>query len=154
MYFLMEANLAVFCSLLRSMHTVSPSIALCAIVEIHNSYKNLSKCNSTLHPLANFDFMHVPPWCHTSNDSGTNSAQPNLDEAWEIAERGPMPLFMADTHLYRAGLFHQIQPYPWQSAAQDLQEARRLIEKHGYLRRLPFLQVVEEAITPRMAGHP
>ena len=29
----------------------------------------------------------------------------DLDEAWEIAERGPMPLFLADIHLYRARLF-------------------------------------------------
>jgi tetratricopeptide (TPR) repeat protein len=33
------------------------------------------------------------------------SAQDDLDEAWEIAERGPMKLFMADIHLYRARLF-------------------------------------------------
>ena len=32
-------------------------------------------------------------------------AQEDLDEAWEIAERGPMKLFMADIHLYRARLF-------------------------------------------------
>ena len=31
--------------------------------------------------------------------------QSDLDEAWEIAERGPMPLFLADIHLYRARLF-------------------------------------------------
>ena len=31
--------------------------------------------------------------------------QPDLDEAWEIAERGPMPWFLADIHLSRARLF-------------------------------------------------
>ncbi|MCY2924037.1 MAG: toll/interleukin-1 receptor domain-containing protein, partial [Planctomycetota bacterium] len=32
-------------------------------------------------------------------------ARADLDEAWEIAERGPMPLHMADVLLYRARLF-------------------------------------------------
>lgn len=31
--------------------------------------------------------------------------QEDLDEAWEIAERGPVKLFLADIHLYRARLF-------------------------------------------------
>ncbi len=37
--------------------------------------------------------------------TGPDSAQEDLDEAWEIAERGPMKLLMADIHLYRARLF-------------------------------------------------
>ncbi|HKV10226.1 MAG TPA: ATP-binding protein [Thermoanaerobaculia bacterium] len=53
-------------------------------------------------------------------------AQEDLDEAWEIAERGPMPLFQADIQFYRARLFHD---------RVALEEARRLIEKHGYHRR-------------------
>ena len=82
----------------------------------------------------------------TGHHSGPDSAQTDLDEAWEIAERGPMPLFMADIHLYRAGLFHHLTHYPWQSAAQDAQEARRLIEKHGYLGRMGQLEALEQAI--------
>jgi tetratricopeptide (TPR) repeat protein len=50
----------------------------------------------------------------------------DLDEAWEIADRGPMPLFQADIQLYRARLFRD---------RGALAEARRLIEKHGYHRR-------------------
>jgi len=42
--------------------------------------------------------------------AGPESAQSDLDEAWEIAERGPMRLFMADIHLYRARLFHAVKP--------------------------------------------
>ena len=83
---------------------------------------------------------------HTRHHTGPASAQTDLDEAWEIAERGPMPRFMADIHLYRAALFHPITPYPWQSAAFDLAEARRLIETHGYLRRMPFVAVVEQVL--------
>lgn len=57
-----------------------------------------------------------------------------------------MPLLMADIHLYRAGLFYHIQPYPWHSPKVDAKAARQLIEKHDYLRRLPHLQVVEQAL--------
>ncbi len=81
------------------------------------------------------------------------SAQRDLDEAWEIAERGPMPLFLADVHFYRARLFHAATPYPWATAADgrargpldDLAEARRLIEKHGYWRRKEELEDAEAA---------
>jgi hypothetical protein len=41
----------------------------------------------------------------TGARTGPESAQSDLDEAWEIAERGPMPLFLADIHLHRARLF-------------------------------------------------
>ncbi len=55
------------------------------------------------------------------------AARADLDEAREIAARGPMPLFLADVALYRARLFGD---------RAALVEARRLIEKHGYGRRL------------------
>jgi hypothetical protein len=78
-----------------------------------------------------------------------DSAQSDLDEAWGIAERGPMPLFMADIHLHRARLFglSKDRPanYPWASPQDDLAEARRLIEKHGYGRRKEELEDAEAA---------
>lgn len=83
---------------------------------------------------------------------GPESAQSDLDEAWEIAERGPMPLHMADIHLYRARLFGRkkdeggMMNYPWESPEKDLAEARRLIEKHGYWRRKEELEDAEAAI--------
>jgi hypothetical protein len=40
----------------------------------------------------------------TSARTGPESAQSDLNEAWEIAERDPMPLFLADIHLHRARL--------------------------------------------------
>jgi tetratricopeptide (TPR) repeat protein len=87
--------------------------------------------------------------------TGADSAQSDLDEAWEIAERGPMPLFLADIHLYRARLFFREPNYPWQSAQYDLSEARRLIEKHGYGRRKEELEDAESAILGRPAPtHP
>jgi hypothetical protein len=48
-------------------------------------------------------------------------------------------------------LFHHITPYPWQSPAFDLQTARRLIEKHGYLRRMGDLEAVDAAIGSKRA---
>lgn len=86
--------------------------------------------------------------------TGPDSAQSDLDEAWAIAERGPMPLFQADIHLHRARLFMRDAHYPWnknddgtaRGPTDDLREARRLIEKHGYWRRKEELEDAEEAI--------
>ncbi len=97
----------------------------------------------------------------TDARTGPDSAQADLDEAWEIAERGPMRLHLADIHLHRARLFGRReqgsgirgqeagdrgQAYPWESPQHDLAEARRLIEKHGYLRRLGELEDAERAL--------
>jgi hypothetical protein len=72
--------------------------------------------------------------------SGPDSAQTDLDEAWEIAERQPMRLHMADIHLYRARLFFREADYPWESAQADLAAARKLIEACGYGRRKQELE--------------
>ncbi len=37
----------------------------------------------------------------------------DLDEAWLLAERAAMPLFLADIHLHRVRLFCGVRPYPW-----------------------------------------
>jgi hypothetical protein len=85
---------------------------------------------------------------------GRESAQEDLDEAWEIAERGPMRLFMAEIHLYRARLFHAVKPYPWnkfedgsegRGPKDDLADARKLIQRCGYWRRKEELEDAEEA---------
>lgn len=94
--------------------------------------------------------------------TGPDSAQEDLDEAWEIAERGPMRLFMADIHLYRARLFGPVSgqsndeggiEYPWnknddgseRAPKDDLAAARKLIEQCGYWRRKEELEDAEEA---------
>lgn len=80
------------------------------------------------------------------NRTGSGSAQSDLDEAWEIAERGSMKLHMADVLLYRARLFggrkaeggagsEEGEKYPWGSAAADLAAAGTLINTCGYHRR-------------------
>ncbi len=91
-------------------------------------------------------------WLHTLKNH-LDAAQADLDEALEIAERGPMPLHMADIYLHRARLFFRVTPYPWhdpdctpRSAKDDLAEARRLIEKHGYWRRKEELEDAEQVI--------
>ncbi len=64
------------------------------------------------------------------------SAREALDQAQEIAERGPMPLYLADIHLHRARLFRD---------RAELAKARELIEKHGYGRRTEELEDAEAA---------
>jgi hypothetical protein len=78
--------------------------------------------------------------------TGPESAQEDSDEAWEIAERGPMKLHMADIHLHRARLFFREADYPWESPQHDLAEARRLIKECGYHRRDEELEDAEAAI--------
>lgn len=73
-------------------------------------------------------------------------AQADLDEAWDIAERGPMRLHMADIHLYRARLFFREKHYPWKSAQDDLAAAEKLINECGYHRRDKELADAKRAI--------
>ncbi|MBT8420801.1 MAG: hypothetical protein KJO08_08080, partial [Gammaproteobacteria bacterium] len=56
----------------------------------------------------------------------------DLDEAREIAKRGPMPLFQADILLTRARLFFSADR---EQAKRDLDAAHRLIKEHHYHRR-------------------
>ena len=89
----------------------------------------------------------------TGTRTGPESAQSDLDEAWEIAERGPMPLFLADIHLYRARLFFREAKYPWdkhpdgtpRGPKDDLAAARVIIERCGYWRRKEELDDAEAA---------
>jgi hypothetical protein len=59
-----------------------------------------------------------------------------LNEAQAIAERGPMPLYLADIHLHRARLFRQ---------KAELAKASVLIEKHSYWRRMGELEDAQAA---------
>ena len=69
-------------------------------------------------------------------DGDVPGAHADLDEAWQIAERGPMKLFMADIHLHRARLFRY---------KSELANARALIEECGYWRRKEELEDAEAA---------
>jgi hypothetical protein len=75
-----------------------------------------------------------------------------LAEAQQIAERGPMPLFLADVHLHRARLAGSVKDegrrkkdYPGIDPKAELAKARALIEKHGYGRRREELADAEAA---------
>lgn len=78
----------------------------------------------------------------------SKSAKCDLDEAWEIAERGPMKLFLADIHLHRARLFFREKEYPkaWISPQADLAAAEKLINDCGYHRRDKELADAKKAI--------
>ena len=82
----------------------------------------------------------------TGARTGSESAQSDLDEAWEIAARGPMKLFLADIHLYRARLFFREPSYPWKSPQDDLAAAEKLINDCGYHRRDEELADAKQAI--------
>ncbi len=59
-----------------------------------------------------------------------------LTEAQQIAERGPMPLFLADVHLHRARMFRD---------KGELSKAAKLIRDLGYGRRTDELADAEDA---------
>ena len=69
-------------------------------------------------------------------EKDADGVRADLDEAFEIAERGPMPLYMADIHLDRARLFRD---------TAELKKARAMIEQCGYGRRNEELEAAEEA---------
>jgi ATP/maltotriose-dependent transcriptional regulator MalT len=64
------------------------------------------------------------------------AARTYLDQAQEIAARGPMPLYLADVHLHRARLFRD---------RGELAKAARLIRDLGYGRRYDELADAEAA---------
>jgi hypothetical protein len=65
-----------------------------------------------------------------------DAARVRLDEAQQIAERGPMLLYLADIRLHRARLFHD---------RAELASAARLIRDLGYGRRYDELADAEAA---------
>lgn len=84
-------------------------------------------------------------WYGALNGNLINSSD-NLNEAWDIAERGPMRLHMANIHLYRARLFFREKHYPWKSPKDDLEAAEKLIQECGYHRRDEELADAKRAI--------
>ena len=78
------------------------------------------------------------------------SAIRDLNEAWQIARRSDMRLYLTDIHLYRARLFYSSDPYPWddgsRSPEDDLEAARTLIQECNYLRRQEELNVTDAVV--------
>ena len=73
---------------------------------------------------------------HATLGVDPDEARRLLGEAQQIAERGPMPLHLADVRLHRARLFRD---------RSALVEARTLIDRHGYGRRRDELADAEAA---------
>jgi hypothetical protein len=73
-------------------------------------------------------------------------ARADLNEAQQIAERGPVPLHPADIHRHRACLFFREKSHPWKSPQVDLAAAEKLIRGCGCHRRDPELADAELAI--------
>lgn len=88
---------------------------------------------------------------HYQLTSNSQAAEESLAEAQHIAERGPMPLYLADVHLHRARLVGILPPnqraehWPGVDPKDELAKARALIEKHGYWRRREELADAEAA---------
>ncbi len=130
---------------------------------IRNPQSAIDSAVSSLHRAGQQNYLPLGlltrAWLQSlsSARTGPESAQSDLDEAWEIAERGPMKLHMADIHLYRARLFgmrsaeggrrnEETEPYPWDSAAADLAAAEKLINECGYGRRKEELEDAKRAL--------
>ncbi len=101
---------------------------------------------------------HVPKalltaaqWHALIGDAAT--AERFLAEAQQIAERGPMPLYLADVHLHRARIVGRLNPadraihFPNIDPKDELAKAKALIEKHEYGRRTEELADAEQAAT-------
>ena len=75
------------------------------------------------------------------------SAEADLDEAEEIAERGHMLLHLADVHLERTRLYLAYSEDV--RARERLTEASELVERCGYGRRRPEVELLEDALPER-----
>jgi tetratricopeptide (TPR) repeat protein len=71
--------------------------------------------------------------------ANAEAAESVINKAWEIANRGPMPLFLVDILITRIRVFgmgdRPSARYPWLSLQADITDARRLIAAHRYQRR-------------------
>ncbi|HVE71994.1 MAG TPA: hypothetical protein VNI54_11545 [Thermoanaerobaculia bacterium] len=72
------------------------------------------------------------------------AARADLDEVQMFAERGPMRLYLADVHLYRARLFFREN---LDAAREELKKARALIERCSYHRRDDEVRDAENVIS-------
>jgi len=116
---------------------------------IRAAYRNLETSVSNFHRSGIRQFIPAGllsrSWLRVL-EGDTDGSRSDLDEAWDIAERGPMRLHMADIHLYRARLFFREKHYPWKSPQDDLAAAEKLINDCDYHRRDQELADAKKAI--------
>ena len=117
-----------------------------ALLEAHtipDASRHLPDCATALAKLREANALHMLPLAlltaafHAGALLGqAEEARRYLAEAQQIAERGPMPLHLADVHLHRARLFRD---------TAELTKAARLIRELGYGRRSEELADAEDA---------
>ncbi|MEE8584993.1 MAG: tetratricopeptide repeat protein [Acidobacteriota bacterium] len=88
--------------------------------------------------------LHRVQFQHSGDEAFAQRSQQDLDEAAQIASRGPMPLFQADIQREQSRL-HHAQGHLDQ-ASKSLSKARELIQKHGYHRRDAELEGMEKEL--------
>ncbi len=160
----------------QTLEWVTPQNWLLDIALDHLTLARVALYRALLEPVhpASFDLRHVTAALDGLRKAGTLHELPRalltaalhahlrgdaaaasraLAEAQQIAERGPMPLYLADVHLHRARLVGSLKDegrrkkdYPGIDPKAELAKARALIEKHGYGRRLEELADAEEAL--------
>lgn len=142
---LTRARVALYGAILSDVDFANPEEYLRTIAALHDVVERFRRA-ATAHYVPGA--LLTRAWFRflTRVRTGDGSAQEDLDEAWEIAERGPMRLHMADIHLYRSRLFFREKEYPWESPEADLKAARKLIEQCGYWRRKEELEDAERVI--------
>ena len=85
--------------------------------------------------------LHRFQFQQSGDESFAQQSKQDLDEAAQIASRGPTPLFQADIYLEQSRLHHAQGNLD--QARQSLSKARELIQKHGYHRRDAELEAME-----------
>jgi tetratricopeptide (TPR) repeat protein len=117
------------------LHTRAPTATL--TLTLAHAREHLELAVETLRKAGAQEFLAkgllTRAWLHHL-DNHPDLAHADLDEAYSIAERGPMPLIQADIHLHRARLFHD---------HTALTAAATLIHDHGYRRRIPELEAAQ-----------
>ncbi len=106
-----------------------PALALPHVADAVNGLRNAGQVDylpKGLLTAALYHFVRSDP----------KAARAHLDQAQEIAERGPMPLNLADVHLHRARLFRD---------KVELAKAAKLIRDLGYGRYYDELADAEAA---------
>lgn len=108
-----------------------------------------SRVEPAVHGLRQAGIMDFLPRAHLTRawlrvlQGAPTAARADLDEVQQLAERGPMRLFLADVHLHRARLFFRENR---DEAREELNKARALIERCGYHRRDEELRDAEAVI--------
>jgi tetratricopeptide (TPR) repeat protein len=133
------ARAALYRAILKAKNTTFPASLPPTLAAAVNGLRQAGQQDDLPNALLTAALAH-----HVAGDA--ESASRDLNEALQIAQRGPMPLYLADVHLHRARLFFREKSYPWTSPEDDLAAAEKLIRDCGYHRRDEELADAKRAI--------